>query len=205
MTIEKNISSNTTNNTAANAPSTRLSQKLDNRDLTKSSFWISQVFMIVATIIGVFLAAQEGLSQAILFDTLNGKESNFYLRHSLDNEITVNLTTLREYADTIEKNKTYDLKSQHPVLLDFVWENMKYSPSTLETPSHILSKTSLFYLKVNTIINKIENRQYGAKFGANKLRELVTDIENTALKSLRKNHQRLAKELAESNIMVMTQ
>jgi hypothetical protein len=203
MTTENNSITNTSN--ASSMTPARLSPKLDNRDLTKSSFWISQVFMIVATIIGVFLAAQQGLSQAILFDTLNSKENNFYLRHSLDNEITVNLATLREYADLVEENKTYDLKSQHPALLDFVWENMKYSSSTLETPSHILSKASQFYLQANMIVNKIENRKYGAKFGANKLRELITDIENTGLKSLRENHQRLAKELAESNIIVMTE
>ena len=42
--------------------------KLDNQELVKTSFWISQVFMIIATIVGVYLAAQEGLSQAIIFD-----------------------------------------------------------------------------------------------------------------------------------------
>jgi len=205
MDNDNKVTTNTTTHTASDSVSTRLTPKLDNRDLTKTSFWISQLFMIVATIIGVFLAAQEGLSQAILFDTLNSKENNFYLRYSLDNEITVNLATLKEYADMVEENKTYDLKAQHPALLNFVWENMKYSPATLETPSHILSKASQFYLKANMIVGKIENRKYGAKFGAKKLRELITDMENTGLKSLRENHQRLAKELAQSDIVVVTQ
>jgi len=160
--------------------------------------------MIIATIVGVFLAAQEGLSQAILFDTLNSKENNFYLRYSLDNEITVNLATLKEYANRVEENKTYDIKAHHPALLNFVWENMKYSPSTLETPSHILSKASQFYLKANMIVDKIETRKYGAKFGANQLRILISDMENTGLKALRENHQRLAKELAQADIIVMT-
>jgi len=195
---------NTTKNTPPSNIPPRLSPKLDNRDLSKSSFWISQLFMIIATIVGVFLAAQEGLSQAILFDTLNSKENNFYLRYSLDNEITVNLATLKEYANRVEENKTYDIKAHHPALLNFVWENMKYSPSTLETPSHILSKASQFYLKANMIVDKIETRKYGAKFGANQLRILISDMENTGLKALRENHQRLAKELAQADIIVMT-
>lgn len=34
--------------------------RLDNRELVKTSFWISQIFMIIATVAGVYVAAQEG-------------------------------------------------------------------------------------------------------------------------------------------------
>ena len=190
--------------TPTNNKTLRPAPKFDNKDLTKSSFWISQVFMMVATIVGVFLAAQQGLSQAIMFDTLNSKESNFYLRYSLDNEITNNIVILKEYAIQVEKKKTYGLKADRPVLLDFVWENMKYSPATLETPSHILSKANQFYLTTDKIITNITNRKYGVKFGVGKLRELIKEMEETGLKSLRENHQRLARELAESDIIVVT-
>lgn len=198
----KHTSPNNGNNASNTA---RISPKLDNKDLTKSSFWISQVFMIIATITGVFLAAQEGLSQALQFDSLNRQENNYYLRRSLDDEISVNITTLKAYADLVESNKVYDLKSQRPALLNFVWENMKYSSSTLETPSHILSKASQFYANTHVIITRIENRKYGAKFGAKKLRELITDMENSGLKALKENHQRLAKTLAAKNIDVTAQ
>lgn len=180
----------------------RFAQKLDNRELTKTSFWISQIFMIIATVTGVFLAAQEGLSQAIQFDSLNRQENNYHLRRSLDNEITANIATLKEYADLVASNKVYDLKSQRPVLLRFVWENMKFSSSTLETPSDILSQASHFYAQSNDIIRRIENRKYGATFGSKKLRELIEEMENNGLKALRANHQQLAAKLAQSGISV---
>ena len=40
----------------------RATKQVDNEDLVKSSFWISQIFMTIATVAGVYLAAQEGLS-----------------------------------------------------------------------------------------------------------------------------------------------
>ncbi|MCG7530804.1 hypothetical protein MHM98_05460 [Psychrobium sp. MM17-31] len=180
----------------------RFTQRLDNRELTKTSFWISQIFMIIATITGVYLAAQEGLSQAIQFDSLNRQENNYHLRRSLDNEITANIATLKEYADLVASNKVYDLKSQRPVLLKFVWENMKFSSSTLETPSDILSQASHFYAQSDDIIRRIENRKYGATFGSKKLRELINEMENNGLKALRANHQQLAAKLAQSGIVV---
>lgn len=36
-------------------------QKIDHGELKKTGFWLNQVFMIVSTIVGVFLAAQSGL------------------------------------------------------------------------------------------------------------------------------------------------
>lgn len=190
------------NKTSNSTQPARFAQRLDNRELTKTSFWISQIFMIIATVTGVFLAAQEGLSQAIQFDSLNRQENNYHLRRSLDNEITANIATLKEYADLVASNKVYDLKSQRPVLLKFVWENMKFSSSTLETPSDILSQASHFYAQSNDIIRRIENRKYGATFGSKKLRELIEEMENNGLKALRANHQQLAAKLAQSGISV---
>jgi cytochrome bd-type quinol oxidase subunit 1 len=42
--------------------------KLDSGEIKTISFWIAQVFIIVSTIIGVYLAAQSGLTQALKFD-----------------------------------------------------------------------------------------------------------------------------------------
>jgi len=189
-------------NTANTTQPIRFTQKLDNRELTKTSFWISQIFMIIATVTGVFLAAQEGLSQAIQFDSLNRLENNYHLRRSLDDEISANVTTLKAYADLVASNKVYDLKSQRPILLTFVWDNMKYSSSTLETPSHILSKASQFYAQSNDIVRRIETRKYGATFGSKKLRELINDMENGGLAALRTNHQQLANQLTSAGITI---
>lgn len=192
------------NNSAMNNSPTNSHSKPNGRDLSNSRFWISQACVIIATIVGVFLAAQQGLSQALLFDTLNSKESNFYLRYSLDNEISSNIVTLKEYANLLKQNKIRDLKSNRPALQRFVWETMKYSPATLETPSHILAAANQFYLQTNILLNQIENRKFGAQFAAKKMIDLLTTMEESGLKSLRSSHQKLKAELADADITVAT-
>ena len=176
--------------------------KLDNQELVKTSFWISQVFMIIATIVGVYLAAQEGLSQAIVFDDLSNKQNNYYLRHALFDEVSDNVTIINQYADSVAKATPYDLKSIHPNMATFVWENMRYSANTLETPTQILTETRRFYMASADIISKMESRFYGAKFGAQKLKQLTESMSKTTLPMLKQNYQALAVELKAADITV---
>ncbi|PKG55948.1 hypothetical protein CXF83_19500 [Shewanella sp. Choline-02u-19] len=189
-------------NISVAAESIKRFPKLDNQELVKPSFWISQVFMIIATIVGVYLAAQEGLSQAIIFDDLSNKQDNYYLRHALFDEVNDNVTIINEYADTVAKSSPYDLKSIHPTMATFVWENMRYSANTLETPTQILTETRRFYMTSANIISKMESRFYGAKFGAEKLKELTKNVSESTLPMLQKNYQALAAELDAANITV---
>ncbi|WP_249313050.1 hypothetical protein [Pseudoalteromonas ruthenica] len=40
-------------------------QQVDNKELRSTGFWLNQVFLVLSTIFGVYLAAQSGLEQAI--------------------------------------------------------------------------------------------------------------------------------------------
>lgn len=185
----------------ASAPVKRF-PRLDNGELVKTSFWISQIFMIMATVAGVYLAAQEGLSQAITFDSLTNQQNNYYLRHALYDELNDNVTIVNDYADFVSANTPYDIKNHHPVLASFVWENMRYSPNTLETPSQILSETRRFYMKVTGIVSKIEARTYGAKYGAGLLKALTLEVSDKTLPALKANYTVLSDELKRNDISV---
>ena len=176
--------------------------RLDNRELVKTSFWISQIFMIIATVAGVYLAAQEGLSQAITFDNLTNKQNNYYLRHALYDEVQDNITIINEYADFIAGKAPFDIKNHKPALASFVWENMRYSPYTLETPPQLLSQTRRFYLQVTDIIGKIEGRVYGAKYGGDLLKGLTKEMSDNTLPALKANYTALADELRRNDIIV---
>ena len=180
----------------------RLSKKIDNAELIKSSFWISQIFIIVATVTGVYLAAQEGLSQALLFESLNSKENNYYLRAALDSEISDNIKTLEQYAAFLTKKNPYDLKEHSPKLAHFVWDNMKFSSYTLETPSHLLSSARRFYNESDDLIAKIESRYYGRTHGSKLILELAENMTNNGLRQLKENHHFLAEELRESGVIL---
>lgn len=176
--------------------------RFDNSDLIKSGFWVGQIFLVIATVLGVYLAAQEGLSQALLFDNLQSKENNYYLQHALADELSDNIVTLDEYATLLKNKSPYDIKAHHPVLAMFVWENMKYSSNALETPSNILSAIRRYNSKTTMLINQMEARQIGAKYGANLLMELNLKVKNGALKSLIVNYSTLHDELTEAGIEV---
>ncbi|WP_065188301.1 hypothetical protein [Shewanella woodyi] len=186
---------------ASSEPVKRFPQ-LDNQELIKSSFWISQVFMIIATVTGVFLAAQEGLSQAITFDILTNKQNNYYLRHALYDEVSDNVQVLNEYRENIVGKSTSTIKNFHPNMATFVWENMRYSQYTLETPSAILSETRRFYMQAEDIVNKIETRVYGAQYGGGLLEALTEKISTKTLPALKENYTQLAEELKRNDIIV---
>lgn len=177
--------------------------RLDNSELVRTSFWISQVFMIIATVAGVYLAGKEGLNQAITFDNLSNMQSNYYLRHSLHDEVSENVATLLDYVKTTRENRPPDLKRVHPQLADFVWDAMKYSPTTLETPSELLSPVRQFYLKVDSLLARLEARHILRSKGLDELEALCLQMQNELLPKLQTtNYQGLATELKRSNIDV---
>ncbi|MCE9780675.1 hypothetical protein [Shewanella algae] len=176
--------------------------RFDNQELVKTSFWVSQIFMIIATVAGVYLAAQEGLSQAIKFDSLTNMQNNYHLQHSLYEELKDNVTVITEYAERIEKEKPYNIKEYHPVMADFVWQNMKYSAYTLETPSDILSGARRFYMGSEDIVGKIERKFYGPSFGTKQLRVLIEEVETKTLPKLEQSYKKMADELKRAGMDV---
>ena len=187
----------------------RAGQKLrdmDHNDLGKSGFWISQIFVVVATIIGVYLAAHAGLEQAIAFDRLTSQESSYYLRKSLHEELEDNVSILRAYTDEVLARRLWpeELVKNRPVLSRFVWETMRYSPQTLEVPSIYLTGARQFYSKADTIIRKVEGGVYGATYAAEQMNEVLDQVEGRLIPGLRQNYEQLAIELADKGIEVTT-
>ncbi|QYJ76107.1 hypothetical protein [Shewanella sp. FJAT-52076] len=185
----------------AHADTPRHSLRLDNQELVKTSFWISQVFMIIATVAGVYLAAKEGLSQAIAFDSLMSQQNNYHLRHALYDELADNVQILTAYADKIEKERPFDIKRHHPAVATFVWENMRYSQSTLETPSEILSASRRFHSQSADIIDKLESKFYGPTYGVKELRVVIASMEQHTLPALKINYEALGESLRQAGVL----
>ena len=176
----------------------------DHSDLKTSSFWISQIFMIIATVAGVYLAAQAGLQQAIEFDNLTSTESNYYLRQSLYDEVDANVSLLRTYnkeffSRPLQKN---ELEKNTPALRRFVWESMKYSPSTLETPSYFLREIQGFYADIDLIMANRLSWAHGPSYASKLMTEQLDHIENVVLPKLADNTRQLAQELKDAGMDV---
>ncbi|MBB5321668.1 hypothetical protein [Marinobacter oulmenensis] len=179
-----------------------LHRRLDNSELIKTGFWVGQMFMILATVLGVYLAAQEGLEQAIRFNEIDDMQNNYFLRRSLYDEVADNVGIIRDYATFVKSENPYDLKRFHPNLQTYVWDTMRYSRHTLQTPSRFLSDIRRFYARVDELITKGEARTYGPSYFVPKLTEAADKMENRTLKQLHANIEALRATLEEHGVEI---
>ncbi|MEI6859902.1 MAG: hypothetical protein V5788_09000, partial [Shewanella sp.] len=114
---------------------------VDNKELKSTGFWLNQFIMVMATVFGVYLAAQSGLEQALKFDSFSKLEDNYYLRTSLFDEVNDNANTLAEYAELLAKSPPKsEMEYFKPTLEKYIWKTMQFSSTTLETPSEFLTQ-----------------------------------------------------------------
>lgn len=178
-------------------------QKIDHGELKKTGFWLNQVFMIVSTIVGVYLAAQSGLEQALKFDTLSKLEDNYYLRMSLYDELEDALIELETYAAVLAKNPNKSvIQAQRPMLEKYVWETMKYNPTTLETPSEILSAVRRFYSKADRTIDQVGDWAISSGYASTLLKEQTESFRAGPHAELKQSAAQLKVLLAKEGIKI---
>ncbi|MDL2314358.1 hypothetical protein LJC36_05195 [Desulfovibrio sp. OttesenSCG-928-C14] len=158
--------------------------RLNTNELQSAGFWISQLFIILATALGVFLAANQGFKLAIEFDNIKSVENNYYLRKSLQSELASNVEYIREYISKVERR----IDKPELVLETFVWDSMTYSSSALETPPALLKEAQMFYRRAREIM---ATPYYNNINKANFLRELAEHVEKNVLPQFEKNTREL--------------
>lgn len=168
-------------------------------EIRKASFWVSQVFILLATVLGVYLASSQGFKQAMAYGNLQAARNNFYLRKSLRIEMNDNLGLVREYMQRLESGGLPARKA--PFSLDtFVWDSMKNSPSTMELPPQMLQEARKFYRGVADLQQKVADNTYGVKVANERLTELVEHVEKDVLPMFDVNTKKLEKHLADNGV-----
>ncbi len=160
----------------------------EDHNAKRAGFWISQLVIIIATVGGVYLAASQGLKQAMQFDNIKSMQNNYYLRTSLRNELSDNVGYMREYVDKVSKRvvkPTLNLET-------FVWNSMTYSPTSLETPSEILREAQRFYHTAEEIM---ANPHWNDNNRAKALGELADHMEKEVLPRMEKDAELIAVQL----------
>lgn len=175
---------------------------LQQGEISNLSFWISQISMIIATVLGVYLAAQQGLQQAVMFEQIQSDKNNYYLRQSLQDELSDNLLLVQQYTEQIKNISVHQVKRYSLVLDSFVWESMKFSPATLETPPALLSESRKFYREINDIHGKIQSSFYSADYGTKLLLAQVEHVKTVVLPMFAADTAQLKQALANQNVEV---
>lgn len=170
-------------------------------EVKKASFWISQIFILLATVLGVYLASSQGFKQAMAYGNLQSARNNFYLRKSLRNEIADNITLVGEYIKRLETGGLPARKE--PFSLDlFVWESMKNSSCTMETPPELLSEARKFYRGVADLQRKVSDNTYGVKVATDKLNELATHMQDDVIPRFDSNIKALETYLEQNGFAI---
>lgn len=118
---------------------------------------INNLFIIIGTVLGVYLAAQSGFEKAIEFELARSDRDSYYLRKAFMDEFVDNLDMIERWGTEFTGGGARKFIG-HPEkykLNTFVWETMKRSSDTFEIPTQILSKTRRYYLNTNLYLTKM--------------------------------------------------
>ena len=191
------------NNTSESQLRSQIKKRLtiQQGEISNVSFWISQIFMLIATVLGVYLAGQQGLQQAVAFEQIQSDKNNYYLRKSLQDELTDNLQLIKEYTESLKGISINSARRIELQLDTFIWESMKYSSATLETPSKLLSESRQFYRKVTDIHKKMQSGYYHMpEYGSKLLLEIVEHMETNVIPLFEADTQLLKDALAKKEV-----
>ncbi len=134
-------------------------------DLSKREnvlFWISQIAIIVSTVIGVYLATSEGLKSAVEFHSLTTLEKKYYTLNALRQEIESNNTLVAQFLEQlINKDEngnpvSHNGHGEMPDLNWFVWKTMENSSESLDLPVDILRDSNRYYLQLTELGEKLQ-------------------------------------------------
>lgn len=171
--------------------------KLDHGELSSTGFWVGQLLMILATVVGVYLAAEQGLTQAIRYNQYDDIQQNYYLRLSLYDEVSDNVKLLRNFDQDYLSKSAPDttLVANRPAIGTYVWDTMQFSPHTLQTPNLFFSAIRRFYRKSESILDRAVTRKLGASYASQLLRAELQIMDKDVLPKLDLNSKQLASQL----------
>jgi len=77
-------------------------------------FWLGQLFTLLATVVGVYLAANSGFEKAIEFENLQHQRDVYHVQQSLLGEMQVNTERLQSWVDEFDKAPQSNSMSMQP-------------------------------------------------------------------------------------------
>ncbi|AWI08834.1 hypothetical protein M2447_001529 [Ereboglobus sp. PH5-10] len=174
--------------------------KPETSEVRKASFWVSQICVIIATVLGVYLAATQGLKQAIAFDDIRSDKNNAYLRMSLRTEMAGNIEVVKDYVAKVRKDGSLASRKRALALQTFVWDNMKFSSNTLETPSEFLMANADFLRTITYLHGEIAGSGISTDNGLKRMEAAIKKLEETVLPKLDTNVEELRTSLKKRDI-----
>ncbi len=123
-------------------------------EIKSLGYWVGHFFTIVATVVGVYLAATAGFNAALKLELLQSDRDTYYLTESIYKEMRFNINSMDHYLDNIKDKRNVFREHIAGIRLNrFVLDAAKYSSSTFEIEPQLLTEISAYYFTIGSAID----------------------------------------------------
>jgi hypothetical protein len=198
------------------------------RESGNAEFWISNLFIMASTIIGVYLAAQAGFTTALQFEVARSERDGYYMRRALVDEVKDNLASVDEWSSAFEKVLRNRISDQYFLPSDswiaywsekggwsnagiapdelkmktFVWETMKQQSITFQLSPELLSAVRRYYDSMEGNMKDIQSREWKAGRAAKAILEDTQRMREAVVPAFEKDIAELRASLEAMSVPV---
>lgn len=169
-------------------------------------FWAGQIFTLVATVIGVYLAANSGFQKALEFESLQHQRDAYYVQSALYSELNSNLNAARQWTDTFNKdpqhNDMYLDKDKYQFSF-FLWETMQEGSAVFEVPYERLGQVASFYDQASHLREVMfSGNPFEAPKAANKLAALEQQVREGFMNTFEQQLKAIKQDLVDQGVNI---
>lgn len=164
-------------------------------------FWVSHLIILLATVMGVYLAASAGLKSAVQFELIKSDRDSYYMRSALLDELNDNIQNIQGWGAEYEGGGASKFIGHAGEFnLDtYVWTTMQEAAGTFEIPSKVLTGIRRYYTNTDINLNKMTSNDGAAEQVRNML-EQTEALANNVLPFLKQDIENLASKLDKAGI-----
>jgi len=123
-------------------------------------FLVGQIFAILATILGVYLASYASFQRTLEYDRLVKAQQRSDLLTDARGELQQNIARLRKFNERLPADVGTGLSGEEwPRLRLFVWQAVGHSSSAFDVPPQILTEMQALYEDLGDMLNNAEARE----------------------------------------------
>jgi hypothetical protein len=123
-------------------------------------FLVGQIFAILATILGVYLASYASFQRTLEYDRLVKAQQRSDVLTATHDELKQNIARLRKFNERLPADVGTGVSSDEwPRLRLFVWQAVGRSSSAFDVPSQIMTDMQALYEDLGDMLNDAEAKQ----------------------------------------------
>lgn len=167
------------------------------RETGNLEFWVSNLVIVLSTVLGVYLAAQAGYRTALDFETARTERESYYMRGALLDELKDNLARAEEISKNMAENG-WRVRGADPEIFKlqgYVWETMKEQSITFQIPSEVLTGVRRYYDKSGGYAKSLAIGQGTAMDAANEWKKDTAEVREKIVPAMERDIAQLREKL----------